>query len=569
MMKLRTTASIILFSLLGACAADGGERLVIDKAREMSSSRYGFFLAARHAQVEGDNLAAANFFAKVLENEPENTEIKRRAYQLMAGEGRMETAETMAKHVLAEEKDTIFAAFLLASREVKRGDFVAAEKYLTNMPPGRGIGVFMFPLTLAWVKAGQGKFDDALKALAPLKDSKSLHTIYEFHAGLIEEIAGHESEAAAHYVNTMASPGGLSVRAVSVVSALHMRQGQIAKARAFKMMYRQQHPDSLLLDTILIEGNEASVSPIKNATEGLAEAFFGVAGTLRQGGIADLSLMMVRMALDLQPDFNLAQILLAEILEEMGRLAEANKIYAAIPANSPLNWFGKLRQAENLYREKKADQSIPLLEELAKSRTDRSEPLVVLGDIMRSEKRYAEAAAAYDRAIGRVDANQRRNWSVFYSRGIANERAKMWDKAEKDFEHALKLNPEQPHVLNYLAYSWVDRGVRLEEAREMLEKAASQRPRDGYIVDSVGWVLYRLGDYPGAVFKLERAIELKPDDPVINDHLGDALWQVGRREEANFQWQRALVFEPEPEEVDKIKAKIQGGLDAVPSVQAR
>jgi tetratricopeptide (TPR) repeat protein len=569
MMKLRTSASILLFSLLGACAADGGERPVVDKAREMGNSRYGFFLAARHAQMESDNAVAADFFSQVLKSEPDNIEIKRRAYQLMAGEGRMETAERLAKDVLATDKDTIFAAFLLASREVKRSDFVAAEKYLADMPPGRGIGTFMFPLTLAWVKAGQGKFDDALKALAPLKDTKSLHTVYEFHSGLIQEIAGREDEAAVHYANTMASPGGLSVRAVSVVSALHMRQGQVAKARAVKTMYRQQHPDSLLLDSILTEGADAALPPIKNAREGLAEAFFGVAGTLRQGGIADLSLMLVRMTLDLQPEFELAQILLAETLEEMNRLSEANKIYASMPKDSPLNWFSRLRQAENLYRDKKASEAVPLLEDLAKVRLDRPEPLITLGDIKRSEKLYEEAVAAYSRAIERVDAKQRRSWSVFYSRGIAYERAKMWDKAEKDFEQALKLNPDQPHVLNYLAYSWVDQGIRLDEAREMLEKASSQRPRDGYIVDSVGWVLYRLGDFPGAVKKLERAIELKPDDPVINDHLGDALWKVGRREEAYFQWQRALVFEPEPEEVDKINAKIKGGLDAVPSVQLR
>ena len=155
-------------------------------------------------------------------------------------------------------------------------------------------------------------------------------------------------------------------------------------------------------------------------------------------------------------------------------------------------------------------------------------------------------------------------WPLLYSRGICLERIKQWPRAEADFKLALRLKPDQPDVLNYLGYTWVDAGVNLEAGRAMLERAVSLRPRDGAIVDSLGWALYRLGDYSGAVQHLERAVELKADDPTINDHLGDAYWQVGRVAEAVFQWRRAQAMNPEPEQIEPLKEKLRTG--QVPSV---
>jgi Flp pilus assembly protein TadD len=125
---------------------------------------------------------------------------------------------------------------------------------------------------------------------------------------------------------------------------------------------------------------------------------------------------------------------------------------------------------------------------------------------------------------------------------------------------ALELEPDQPNVLNYLAYSWIDKGVNLPRAKSMIEKAASQRPDDGAIIDSLGWMHYRMGDFHRAVETLENAITLMPQDAVINDHLGDAYWQVGRRLEAEFQWRRALTFDPDPDVRRSIEQKLQFGL---------
>jgi Flp pilus assembly protein TadD len=199
---------------------------------------------------------------------------------------------------------------------------------------------------------------------------------------------------------------------------------------------------------------------------------------------------------------------------------------------------------------------------MAKERADRWDTLMLLGNLWRSEKDFPKAVSAYDRAVTRIGKLEERHWNLLYARGIANERAKNWPRAEADFKKALELKPNEPYVLNYLAYTWVDRGENLEEAKKMLDEAVRQKPEDGAIVDSVGWAYYRLGNMEKALEYLEKAIEITPEDSAINDHLGDVYWRVGRRAEARFQWNRALSLNPEPEDVAKIKEKLEKGLPA-------
>ncbi len=189
-----------------------------------------------------------------------------------------------------------------------------------------------------------------------------------------------------------------------------------------------------------------------------------------------------------------------------------------------------------------------------------------LGDLLRSKKRFTEAVAAYDEAVRRAEAEKMpERWTLFYDRGVALERAHQWPRAEADLLHALKLKPDQPLVLNYLGYSWIDRGENLDRGLKMIEKAVALRPDDGYIIDSLGWAHYRMGDYAGAVQYLETAVEKVPEDPTINDHLGDAYWQTGRLVEARYQWRRALQFGPEEKEIKPIEAKLERGLTTPPT----
>jgi Flp pilus assembly protein TadD len=198
--------------------------------------------------------------------------------------------------------------------------------------------------------------------------------------------------------------------------------------------------------------------------------------------------------------------------------------------------------------------------------------LMTVGDLHRNLEQWAEAEAVYSRIIDAIASPVEADWLVFFARGAARERMGRFEDSEADLQRALALSPDQPEALNYLGYSWVDRGVRLEEGLEMIQRAVEMRPRSGHIIDSLGWAHYRLGDYDLALTYLERAVELAPADATLNDHLGDALWRLGRRIEARFQWSRALTLDPPEALRAQIAAKLEGGLPPIapaPSAQAQ
>ena len=271
-------------------------------------------------------------------------------------------------------------------------------------------------------------------------------------------------------------------------------------------------------------------------------------------------MVLGRLALFLKPQFPAMQILLGDTLETTNQLEPALGIYSSIKRNSSFSWPARLRIGSVLNKLERTEDAVTHLSRMADDRKTDPAPLISLGDILRGHERFKEAAKAYDQALSRIKNPEPRHWNLLYARGIAFERSKQWPRAEADFLSALKFKPEQPYVLNYLGYSWIDKGLYLDRAQGMIEKAAKLRPNDGYIIDSLGWGHYKLGNFDNAVRQLERAVELRPQDPIINDHLGDAYWRVGRQREADFQWRRALSLDPKDELSAKLRLKLKQGL---------
>lgn len=545
-----------------------GQALLSDLAEDSAlagrpltaDSGFGAFLAARHAHVLRDYRTAADFYSAALSRDPDNVELLQSAFALLAAEGRMPEAAKLARRVVEHDSDAAIAALLLAVEDAKAGNFASAEHRIAALPK-HGITAFIGPLIIAWSQVGQNKTDEALKSLAPLSDNSHLAALHDFHAGLISELAGRDSAAAEFYRGTLASPGGISLRAVQAIGGFYQRTGQQDQAIALYGRYRQEHPDSDLLDekTLLAQGKK-NPRLIGNARMGLAEALFAVSTAIRQSNAGEVATLFDRMALTLQPDFPLAQVLLADSLQAQGRMVDANSIYRSIDHGAPVWYTAQLRVAGNLDEMGHTDQAVSLLRDLAMARTSTPDALLNLGEVLRKHEQFREAAEAYTVALTRIPKIENRHWALFYSRGICLERSKQWNQAESDFLRALELEPDQPYVLNYLGYSWVEQGVHLDKARGMIEKAVSLRPTDGYIVDSLGWVLYRTGDYKEAATRLERAAELRPDDATINDHLGDALWRAGRQDEARFQWQRAQALAEDDKTKTEINQKLSSGL---------
>ena len=298
---------------------------------------------------------------------------------------------------------------------------------------------------------------------------------------------------------------------------------------------------------------------IRSAEDGVAEGLFGIAASLSDQSSAEVSILYLRMALYLRPDLALANLLLADRFEQLGKFEEAVSIYRDIDKASP--YYPMARDPEPRWTDPPRPQGVRDCrpQNAGEGLSSDSENWIALGDAYRDQDNDAAAIAAYDRAEKALGAPQKRDWTLFYARAMAEDRAKQWDKAQADVNIALKLSPDQPELLNYLGYSWVDRNEKIPEALAMLEKARRLRPYDGYIVDSVGWAYYRLGRYDDAARTLEAAVLLVPGDPTINDHLGDALWKAGRPDGRRW-WNHALTFATEEADRPRSSRKDQSGL---------
>nr|WP_255714109.1 tetratricopeptide repeat protein [Pelagibacterium xiamenense] len=257
---------------------------------------------------------------------------------------------------------------------------------------------------------------------------------------------------------------------------------------------------------------------------------------------------------------------LGDILSGAGRYDAANDIYAGIPEDSPLRTSALISIAENFDAQDRHEEAISRLRNIINGDPDNIEALGALGDILRYDEQWEGAAEAYSQLLEAIDGERPRDWRFYYVRGIAYERSGNWDAAETDFLHALQLNPDQPQVLNYLGYTWVDKGMNLDAALEMIQRAVEMQPRDGYIIDSLGWAYYKLGRIEDAVAELERAVSLLPNDPELNDHLGDAYWMAGRRREALFQWRIAIDVDEEGTVTTRARPKLVNGLDGEATV---
>ncbi len=552
----RTLLSVAL--LAGACAADSNPP---SHTAEPRATLSGTYLAGRHAQAKRDMGRAADLLGRALKMDPDSRGLMRRAFTVLLAEGRMDEAAVLARRLIDGDGNASFSRLALAVEQIRAGRFDEARKHLDALS-GDGIMSYLAPLLGAWAVAGQGETAAALESLKPLAEKNGARALHDLHAALVQDLAGNIQAAEESYRRVADSQTGLTLRLVQLLGSLYERARKPDQARSLYKEYLKTQPRSNLLDGALarLDAGSPPSPEVATAIDGAAEGLFGLAGSLRQQNARETALLLGRMALYLKPDFPMVQILLADLLEADNRLDAANRVYEAINLRSPYAWTVRLRIASNLDRLDRTEEALARLAAMASDQPGQAEALISMGDILRGHERFDEAVQAYDRAVTRIPKLEKRHWRLLYSRGIALERSKKWARAEADLLKALEFEQDQPYVLNYLGYSWVEKGMHLERARDMIKAAVKLRPNDGYIVDSLGWVLYQEGEFEAAVRELERAVELRPEDPIINDHLGDALWRVGRLQEARFQWRRALGLDPEPDTVPSIEKKLDQGL---------
>ena len=529
----------------------------------------GSYLAARHAGQQRDAGAAAAFYGAALKRDPKNGDLLDRTFLSLLVDGDIEDSVKYAERIALADKSDRVAQLVLGVHALKHKQYAAARRDLAQSIRGP-ITDLTATLLSAWSMYGTGDSKGAIAAIDRLAGPDWYAIFKELHAGMISDIAGNKKEAGKRLEHAY-KLDGTALRVVEAYGSWLSRNASSKEALDVFETFDKALPRHPLVVEAMNQLKAGQKLPllVSNAQAGAAEALYGLGASLGRRGGEDLGLVYLQLSLYLVPNHPLALLSLADLYELLKKPELAIKAYERIPATSPLHRNAAIQMASNLDALDRSDEAAKHLEALVKEHPDDLEAIMALGNVLRGHKKFAECADVYTKGVDTLKQPEKTNWVIFYFRGICYERSHQWPKAEADLKKALDLFPEQPHVLNYLGYSWVDQGVHLDEGMDMIKRAVQQRPDDGYIVDSLGWAYFRTGNYPEAVKQLERAIELKPEDPTINDHLGDAYWRIGRTLEAKFQWAHARDLKPDPEDLPKIEAKLKDGLPEETSSQAK
>ncbi|WP_254892346.1 tetratricopeptide repeat protein [Roseovarius sp. A-2] len=526
----------------------------------------GAYLAARQAQAAGDFAAAAQYYAQALAQDSSNPAMLENATIAYLALGQLDRADAVAGKIEADGLRSQVAQIALLANETRNAEW---DALLARLQDGRGAGDLADGLITAWAYLGKGDMTEALARFDTVAEERGLRSFALYQKALALASVGDFEGADEVFSGDEDGP------------LQPTRRGVIAWAQVLSQLGEQERALAIIDDTFgtdpdpgiaalrgpLADGETVPFDLISGPQDGVAEVFFSLARALMQEANDEFVLIYARTAELIKPDHIDAVITVAELLEDMGQFDLAIAAYKQVPRDDPSYHLAELGRAEALRRSEKPDAAAEVLDQLAQSYPDLANVHVAAGDLHRAQEDYAAAVDAYDRAITLLEARDNPQWFVHYARAISHERLDHWPEAEADFRSALELNPDHPQVLNYLGYSMVEKRINLDEALGMIERAVATQPNSGYIVDSLGWVYYRLGRYDEAIVQMERAAELMPTDPVVNDHLGDVFWAVDRKAEARFQWRRALSLhesEPSPDlDADRVRRKLKVGLDQV------
>ncbi len=521
----------------------------------------GSYLAARHASVERDANSAAAFYRSALRSDPKNNELLDRAFISSVADGDIDEAVKLADRILTIDKSNRVARLVVGVRDLKAKKYPSAQLNINQSIRGP-ITDLVATLLSAWASYGAGDTKTAVANIDKLTGPEWYPLFKDMHAAMILELAGKDKDAGVRLERAYKLDDSMLRVADDYARWLTRNKDDAAATAIYEAFDKKLPRHPLVLEGLRETRAGKKLPPLVDSPQaGAAEALYGIGATLTRRGGEDLALVYLQLALYLEPTHPLALLSLADLYELVKKPAMAIKIYERVPANSPLKRNAQIQLATDLDAADRSDEAIKILKSVTAEDPKDLEAIMALGNVERGRKKFDDCTVTYTKGIDALpDPNDKANTVYYYYRGICEERSHQWPKAEADMKKALELQPDQPHVLNYLGYSWIDQGINLDEGMKMIKRAVDQRPDDGYIVDSLGWAYFRIGNYEEAVKNLERAIDLKPEDPTINDHLGDAYWRIGRTLEAKFQWTHAKDLKPEPDDLPKIEAKIANGL---------
>lgn len=538
-------------------------------AQTAEFNTYGAYLAGRMAHIRKDFDRAADYYKIAYEKEPNNPELMTRLYLLLSSKGRIDEAADYAQKALDAKAENSFARMLIASKQLHDGQYAASIKSL-NKIDDQIYKRLIAPLINTWNYAGLGNQDKAFEELRKLSKEDGLGQVTRQHRAMLFDFFGKNREAAEIYQQILNDKNSeISVRLLEIISNFYIRTGQ--KEIAVAMMQSTINNSSLdsLLSALRKKVNDANpktTPPVLSSAQiGASEALFTIASTFRYDEAIDVAHMYTALAIYMNPEYNTAKVLMADIFEMREMYDDANTIYDSVSQNDIAYYAAQFKKARNLVKKGAYKQAEILLKTLEEDYNDMQIDLE-LGDILRLTNRFSEAVEYYDKAISKTK-NKGNLWILYYAKGVALDSDNRYEEAQAALLKAYQIKKHYL-VSNHLGYSWIRQKKNVNEAFKMIIDAYNQAPFDPSINDSLGFALYNLGYYAMAIPYLERAAELYPSSAVISSHLGDAYWFAHRKNEARFQWKHALSLKDDSGELDikKTKAKVKNGIAEEPAL---
>jgi len=539
MKNLKITYSLVAvflsLTILGSCDYDHTTTHTKDLTlNTKTESLSGNYLAGRFAQHQQDWDTAQKYMNLVSTQDVGNKAILEKAFLLNIGSGKFTEAKKNALKIYTDTNSELreLATIFLTCDAINNANYAEALKDI-ELISNKGFGQFTKPLLKTWALVGLGRADEAKKFLKD--NSFNPDPNYHIHAGLIEELSGNDDAALAHY--KVAMNNGLELHTALIVANFFERKGQKDVANNIYENLDKLYPYKPFMRSAKIKRDFTNIT---SPRKGAALAMFDLTAILYNNRAYDSAKIYGSIVEMLEHNTSsLTKIMMGDIEAVYNRYDDALKYYKSVASNSPAYWLTKTRISEVYELQKDFDKSIEVLKEMAQDTNIRAEVMASLGDLYRRNNDFNSAITAYDEALENVSSSNSQEWAILYARGMAKDEKQEWASAEKDLLAALKIQPQNPHILNYIAYSWAEKGINLDKALDFAKKAVTLKPYDGSILDSCGWILFKQGKYNEAANMLEEAIEVLPDDAVILDHLGDAYWKTGREVEARQTWKKA------------------------------
>ncbi|MGY8976154.1 MAG: tetratricopeptide repeat protein [Alphaproteobacteria bacterium] len=524
-------------------------------AADWRPNQVGSFLSSKFARSITDIDKAAYYAQYSYSQNTAASGLGIIALEALLANGQIKEAIPIGIKISNEVPEITLAQYLKVLDSLDSNNFNKTLELLLKVSPN-GIDTYILPILQTWAAAGSNQQTGGLQIIKDQAERGVLEPIYDYHSALINEFIGNSEAAKINYSNIIKKSNNANAQVYLSAAEFFKRnnnQGLLDKTIA-KLERLKPYSNELFL---LKNSNVSPSKKINNVKDGIAEIFLNSAEILFNEGLDRQALIYGQIALYLSPNLDSASYLLGKIFRSINNNERAVKYLKNVKDNSSIFYDAKITYAEIIYDIEGTEKSFAILNKLHKLHPENINLSRSIAELFYKSENFDKSIEYYDLIFSKIEKIEFKHWPLFYSSGIALERGKKWERAEKQFLMALKFVPDNPQVLNYLGYSWIDQGININAAMEMIVKAAEQRPSDGYIIDSLGWAFYQIGQYEEAVIKLEKAVELTSDSIII-DHLGDALFYSGRKIEAVFQWKRALEFEPSEEMTNKIKEKIEG-----------